>query len=292
MMLTSHNGIRLIGFADNNRRHADLTRSVKGWRIAAVINSFGWRYAGQYTQWLDSRQSAGPTMDEKERQTVTAELKAICQERQREMWQNYLLIREAYSIEYDFPELDPVRHEVALCLVFGLPQAAITLTNHLLESLLKYALIYDHALKHQPNIQPQPGAATRTLVDWLRPAKHLYADKDLNFTIDRACAVGLITKAQKKRFHEIRQNFRNAFSHADKDKTFHDTIAQVTPTHVKGGTISTESPEQVPIADLLIGQGFFQVTYAQKSAVPYFLYIDRLAREIRAKVFLGGSHGD
>ncbi len=231
-------------------------------------------------------------MDEKERQTVIAELKAIGRERQREMWQNYLLVREAYSTEYDFPELDPVRHEVALCLVFGLPQAAITLTNHLLESLLKYALIYDHALKHQPNTQPPPGAATRTLVDWLRPAKHLYADKDLNFTIDRACTVGLITKAQKKRLHEIRQDFRIAFSHADKDKTFRDAITQVTPAHVKGGTISAESPEQVPIADLLIGQGFFQVMYAQKSAVPYFLYIDRLAREIRAKVFSGGSHGD
>jgi hypothetical protein len=87
-------------------------------------------------------------MDEKERQTVIAELKAILEERQRLMLQNYLLVRESYRTEYNFPELDPVRNEVALCLVFGLPQAAITLTNHLLESLLKFALIYDHAIKY------------------------------------------------------------------------------------------------------------------------------------------------
>ncbi len=231
-------------------------------------------------------------MDEKEKQTVIAELKVIGRERQREMRQNYLLVREAYITEYDFPELDPVRREVALCLVFGLPQAAITLTNHLLESLLKNALSYDYARKHQPNNQPPPGAATRSLVDWLREAKLQYANKDLNFTIDRACTVGLITKAQKKRLHEIRQDFRNAFSHADKDKTFRDATTQVTAAHVEGGTIVTEPPEQVLLADLLIGHGIFQVTHAQQSALPYFLYIDRLAREIRAKVFSEGSHGD
>ena len=230
-------------------------------------------------------------MDESERQTVIAELKAIVGERQRVMWQNYLLVRDAYRTEYDFPELDPVRHEIALCLVFGLPQAAITLTNHLLESLLKYSLIYDHAIKYQPKTQPLPGAATQYLLDWLRPAKRLYADKDLNFTIDRACTVGLITKAQKKRLHKIRQDFRNAFFHADKDKTFRDVMTRVTAVHVKDESIATETGEEVPIADLLIGQGFFQVTHAQKNAVPYFLYIDSLAREMRVKVF-SGTHGD
>ncbi|HEY7319736.1 MAG TPA: hypothetical protein VIE89_19375 [Candidatus Binatia bacterium] len=115
-------------------------------------------------------------------------------------------------------------------------------------------------------------------------------DKDLSFTIDRACSFGLITKAQKKRLHQIRQDFRNAFSHADKDKTFRDVITKVTAAHVEDGTIATEQPEQVPIADLLIGQGFFQVTHTRKNAVQYFLYIDRLARDIRAKVFSEGSH--
>jgi len=231
-------------------------------------------------------------MDEKEKQTVIAELKAIGRERQREMWQNYLPVRKAYITEYNFPELDPVRREVALCLIFGLPQAAITLTNHLLESLLKYALIYDHALKHQPNNQPSPGATTRVLVDWLHDAKLLYADKDLDSTINCACTVGLITKAQKKRLHKIRQDFRNAFSHADKDKTFRDATTQVTAAHVESSTIVTEPSEQVLLADLLIGQGFFQVRHAQQNALPYFLYIDQLAREIRAKVFSEGCNGD
>jgi hypothetical protein len=224
-------------------------------------------------------------MDQKERQTVIAELKAILEERQRLMLQNYLLVRESYRTEYNFPELDPVRHEVALCLVFGLPQAAITLTNHLLESLLKFALIYDHAIKHQPNTQPPPKASIRALRDWLRPAKELYMDKDLSFTIDRACSLGLITKEQKKRLHEFRQNFRNAFSHADKAKTFGNVVTQVNAAHLEAGRIATEQPEEVPIADLLVAQGLFQVTYARNNAAPYFQYVDHLAREIRAKVF-------
>jgi hypothetical protein len=113
---------------------------------------------------IDKGRSA---MDEKERQTVIGELKAIIEERQSVMWQNYLLVREPYRTEYDFPELDPLRHEVALCLIFGLPQAAITLTNHLLESLLKFALIYDYALKNLPNPPPSK-PSTQALRDWLR----------------------------------------------------------------------------------------------------------------------------
>ena len=231
-------------------------------------------------------------MDENERQTIVGELKGVIERRQRVMWENYLLVRDAYRTEYDFPELDPVRHEIALCLIFGLHQAAITLTNHLLESLLKYSLIYDHAIKHQPKTHPPPVAAGRYLVEWLRPAKRLYADKELHFTIDRACTVGLITKVQKKRLHKIRQDFRNAFSHADTDKTFRDISTRVTAVHVQDGRIATKTAEEVLIADLLIGQGFFQVTHAQKNAVPYFLYIDSLAREMREKVFSKGRHGD
>jgi hypothetical protein len=197
-------------------------------------------------------------MDEKkERQTVILELKAILEERQRLMLQNYLLVRESYRTEYNFPELDPVRHEVALCLIFGLPQAAITLTNHLLESLLKFALIYDHTIKNQPNTEPPTKASIRALRDWLRPAKELYMDKDLSFTIDRACSLGLITKKQKKRLHEFRQNFRNAFSHADKDKTFGDVVTEVTPARLEGARIVTEQPEEVSIADLLVAAGIF-----------------------------------
>jgi hypothetical protein len=171
-----------------------------------------------------------------------------------------------------------------------LPQAAITLTNHLLESLLKFALIYDHARKNQPT-EPPPKASTQALRDWLRPAKKLYMNQNLRFAIDSACSIGLITEAQRKQLHEFRQNFRNAFSHADKDKTFRDVAIQVTAAHVEGETIATEQPEEVPIADLLVAQGLFQVTYARKNAMPYFLYIDQLAGEIRAKVFLEEEQG-
>ena len=55
------------------------------------------------------------------------------------------LIEVEYSTPYDWPEMDTLRYEICGCISFGLNQAAITLTNHLLESLLKYfecALVY------------------------------------------------------------------------------------------------------------------------------------------------------
>ena len=86
-------------------------------------------------------------------------LKTEVQELGNRLWaqllQNYPRVREAYTNDYGLPELDPLRYEVCICLAVGLNQAAIALTNHLLESMLKYGLIYSHSLKQR---EKQPKA--------------------------------------------------------------------------------------------------------------------------------------
>ena len=62
---------------------------------------------------------------------------------------NYNTIAEAFENEYGWPEVDSVRSEVCKCLICGLHQAAITLTNHLLESVLKKALIIEESAKNK-----------------------------------------------------------------------------------------------------------------------------------------------
>jgi len=224
-------------------------------------------------------------MDEGTKKAVIDELNAIIRQRQTTIGKNYLRVRDCYLTEYGLPELDPLRYEITLCLTFGLYQAAITLTNHLLESLLKYALIYHHTLQMQQERQRIDGHAIEALIEWLSEGKSVYANKNLNYTINRACTLGLITQEQKNKLQEIRQAFRNAYGHADKAKTFGQATTPVEAVHFTGDRVVSEGKKQVSLADLLIFQGVFQVIYAEKDAVPYYLYIDSLARHIMAKVF-------
>jgi len=224
-------------------------------------------------------------MDETTKKAIIDEMNSIIRERQSTIGRNYLRVRDCYRKEYGLPELDPLRYEITLCLTFGLYQAAITLTNHLLESLLKYALIYHHALQKQQEQQRIEGHAVEALIEWLSEGKSLYADKNLDHTINRACTLGLITKEQKNKLHNIRQTFRNAYGHADKGKTFGEAAIPAEAVRFTGDQAVRDGKREVPLADLLIFQGVFQAIYAEKDAVPYYLFIDNLARQIIAKLF-------
>lgn len=226
-------------------------------------------------------------MDETEAHRIVSELNELVGARKTESAENYVKVRQAYQREYGLPEIDPLRHEIALCLIYGLYQAAITLTNHMLESVLKYGLMYHYAKEHQqPADQDVQGHAAQALVEWLSEGKKLYGDKDLDFTINRACALGLISKAQKKKLHAVRESLRNAYSHADKDKTFGKTTTEVVASYFDGEKMISDSAEVVHLADFLIGQGIFQAVMAKRFAIPYFLDIDSIARQIVGKLFL------
>ena len=75
-------------------------------------------------------------MDKKQRKIVV-EVNKIIRSRRELIYKFYPSIREIYNSHYDLPDMDPLRHEICICIMFGLCQSAITLTNHLLESLLK-----------------------------------------------------------------------------------------------------------------------------------------------------------
>lgn len=223
---------------------------------------------------------------------LIVELNQILRERQPIMVRNYPYLRDSYLQEYGLPEIDPIRYEVALCLIFGLYQAAITLSNHLLESLLKYALIYHHALQHKKPEDDIRGRAIEALNDWPAEGKSRYANKNLDFTINQACKIGLISKEQKGKLHQIRKAYRNAFCHADKEKLFGDATTPIEAIRLEGDQMMCEPPVDARIADFLIGQGVFQAAYAEQNARPYFLYVDGLARQIISKLFPGANEGE
>jgi hypothetical protein len=191
-----------------------------------------------------------------------------------QMLSRYSYIRENYRFELHNPEYDFIRKEICTCLIMGLDQAAITLTNHLLEKFLRLSLIYKEI--ENPLIDKLKG-----LDEKYKLPKDKYADKDLSNNINQACSKGIITKDEKKILHKYREEFRNGYSHADMDKTF---------KNIKGGfglaKLDGSVPfeyEELQISDIPPLQGILQKYLAETTAMPYFLYLDGIIKREEIK---------
>ena len=229
-------------------------------------------------------------MEDDQRQKIIDEMNEVLRSRKNEVVKNYVSLREPYQNSYNMPELDPLRYEVTLCLILGLHQAAITLTNHLLETFLKMALGYHHSLQKMDKTKTKEGV--KSLVEDFREGVDTYADKDLSFTINRACTVGLITKDQKNQLHKIREDFRNAFSHGDKKKVFGDTEIPVQGVNFENDKLHSEPETLQQLLYLPFVHGIAQARFAETNAVPYFQYVDSVIRETLPKVLPSLKSGE
>ena len=101
--------------------------------------------------------------------------------------ENLSKIKNQFNNEYDWPEFDPLRDEIAKCLICDLCQASITLTNHLIENFFKTILIYNE-LSYNKNSKD---TLIRSYVD-------KYDGLDLSNTLGLAIRKGIIKKDQWK----------------------------------------------------------------------------------------------
>ena len=193
---------------------------------------------------------------------------------------NYDALADVIETEYGFIALEPVRYEICICLICGLNQAALTLTNHLLESALKKFLILAHAKEN--------GNCERDITNVFDEATKLYADRNLKVTIDISCSKGLINKYEKKLLHSFREKYRNGFTHSDPTKMFHSDPISMTVVNVDDRSTLEELLSKIygkPNAEVnpqtaLILQGLLQSITADVYAKDYFLKVDEIIRNI------------
>jgi len=224
-------------------------------------------------------------MKDDKRERYRTEIGELIESRREFIERNYIRIRFTHQNHYSWPELDTLRHEISLCLIFGLNQASITLTNHMIESLLKNALIvHDAKSRRTPETGNGP-LNVETLIELFRPALRMFGKTDLGDNINRACKAGLIDKNQKEALQECRSSFRNAYSHSDKANTFGEGTVQTQAIRFGGTEIGIGPLEEAKLKEFVIGHGIFQAMQAEKEAIPYFLFIDTIARQIREKLF-------
>ncbi len=201
-------------------------------------------------------------------------LKIFIDELNSSLSSNYESVKPIFDSEYGYPEFDPLRDEISKCIICGLHQAAITLTNHFLETSLKKCLIYKHVIITTKGKELK---ISQLFQDGIK--KYDNNKSDLSKSINAACSNGLITKDQKKLLHRYRESFRNSYSHASSEKLFKDVT-------IKGKEISStdeifsETNEELNVFDIPIIQGIVQYELAKKESLGYFENIDTIIRQM------------
>lgn len=175
----------------------------------------------------------------------------------------YLEIRDSYLLDMN-GKYDQLREEICKCITFGLFQASITLTNHLLEVMLKDALMFNYCGVTQ--------VSGINMLNMFKESIEKFDRLDLSETINRSCTAGLITKKEKAQLHIYREEFRNGYGHAEKKKIFGED-----PINIAYGTIDGSKPTElgtISASAFFLMHGHMQKEKAASDAIPYFIYVD------------------
>ena len=157
-------------------------------------------------------------------------------------------------------------------------RASITLTNHLLERLLKLALIYNES-----------GFGPTPLEEWNEkfgePTKK-YSSISLGNSIELCKKKGLISVSEKDiLFNTIRVLMRNGFSHADST----DILANIpdeTPMFVGNLKRPNDKLKEVGLNQKIIPtfQALQMEDFAKENAKPYFHFVFKLIHKIENRI--------
>ncbi len=176
-----------------------------------------------------------------------------------------------------FNELDTLIFEINKCLILEFHRAAITLTNYLLERLLKLALI-----KNEVGIDPIPIDKWNLVFE--SPNKK-YGSINLGNSIDKCKVFEIITDDEHRiLFNIIRELMRNGFSHADPGKTLAglpDELIAFQGNLNNPGEINEVGLNQKVIPFL---QALNMETFANEASKPYFDFVFGLIFRIEKRL--------
>jgi hypothetical protein len=177
-----------------------------------------------------------------------------------------------------FCNLNTLVNENINCLLLGLNQASIFTTNHLLERMLKVALMDFHTKGYyigNPKFEIK-----------LEEAKKLYDGKVLNDTINFAVAKSIITEDERKELINLKNEFRNPYSHAEAAKIIKDapqTFTGFMGSFTEAMDAMTKG-KQIPLKQITVPSYAFaqehQFNLAQTKSFDYFKQIFNLMIEI------------
>ncbi|TGD58255.1 hypothetical protein [Flavobacterium humi] len=180
---------------------------------------------------------------------------------------------------YTYPELGTSIFEINKCLILGFYRASITLTNNVLERVLKLALIYNEAGLGQIPIE--------NWSDIFSGPNEKYGTKQLGNSIELCKKENLITEDEKNiLFDTIRELMRNGFSHSDPSKILKNLPDK---TQVFQATFSNPSDIKeiyLNYKSIPIFQDMQMDAFAKENAFEYFKFVFGLMKRLDERLKL------
>ncbi len=174
-------------------------------------------------------------------------------------------------------ELSELVFEINKCIIVELHNAAITLTNHFLERLLKLALIYNEV-----GVGPIP---LEHWNDTFGEANKKYSSISLSIAINKCEEYSLIMPAEKKFLHEIiRVQLRNGFSHADPGMILKNIPRENTFFQGSFSTPNELTPIKMNQTDIPVFQSILIRNFAKNNAEYYFDQVFELSKRIENRL--------
>ena len=174
---------------------------------------------------------------------------------------------------YTYPELGTSIFEINKCLILGFYRASITLTNHVLERVLKLALIYNEVGLGEIPIE--------ICSDVFSVPNEKYGDKHLGNTIELCKKENLITENEKSLlFDRIRELMRNGFSHSDPSKILKDLPDETTIYQGSFSDPSDSKEIKLNYKSIPIFQEIQMESFAKDVAFDYFKFVFGLMKRI------------
>ena len=200
----------------------------------------------------------------------------------------YFTIRDIYKNEYKLPELQTIKYQICRCITFGFYIAAMTLLNHLLEKFLKISLIYSDMKNTDKTDEDIPFQ----FLDELSKSNPKYDSNNLYDNIIFAFKKNLITEEQKSNLLRMKDDYRNPYSHSDRDKMYKDNTTEV--TEIKGdeailkvleGKLDELPKQRIKLSHLTIADAIIINEHAGLHCVPYIVELDKIIRRVENVLF-------
>lgn len=167
--------------------------------------------------------------------------------------------------------LFPILAEICSCFYLQKNMAAVTLTNHLLESAIKFALVF----KEGNGKTIDDPAKMDTLFE---EECKMYMGETLNNNINNLLEKGMIDDAQKDRLIHLKNLYRNPYSHASNNALVNTASTLIVYGDLSNPSYIEERQAKVAYNPLLMVNA--RIDFINRTGISYFQEVMNLIMQL------------
>lgn len=171
--------------------------------------------------------------------------------------------------------LYPILKEICTCFYLKNNMAAVTLTNHLLESAIKFALVFKEG-------NGKTFDDPRTMDTLFEEECKMYMGEDLGKNIQKLYDKGMIKAPQKDRLIHLKNLYRNPYSHASNNALVNKASKPIVCCDLSKPTYIEERQARVAYNPLFLVEA--RIDFINRTGISYFQEVVNLMAILDAQI--------